>query len=139
MFRNAALGVLLLPVIAACAGPIATATTTPGAPSPAPDVAVLPPVQPVTRFRPARIMNAAGLTGIIGADAGALVRQFGTPRLDVWEDDARKLQFAGRACTLDVFLYPPSPNATERATYVEARRSDGKDVDRAACAKALRR
>jgi hypothetical protein len=40
---------------------------------------------------------------------------------------------------LDVYLYPPSPGATPSATYVDARRpSDGLDVDRAACVRALR-
>ena len=77
---------------------------------------------------------------MIGADAGRLVQQFGTPRLDVWEDDARKLQFTGSACTLDIYLYPLSPGAEPSATYVDARRaSDGLDVDRAACVRALRR
>ena len=81
-----------------------------------------------------------GLERVIGADTTALARQFGQPRLDVIEGDARKLQFSGRACVLDVYLYPPSPGAAPRATYVDARReSDGQDVDRASCVAALRR
>lgn len=131
------LALSLVPLAAACAstGPI---VPTPSAPT------VVPPQQPqpapATTFRPARVMNAPGLDGVIGTDAGALVRQFGTPRLDVWEDDARKLQFAGQACVLDVWLYPPAPKAREVATWVEARRqTDGKDVDRASCVAALRR
>jgi hypothetical protein len=85
-------------------------------------------------------MSSAGLEGVIGADSAALQRQFGTPRLDVWEGDARKLQFSGEACVLDIYLYPPSPGAAPTATYVDARRaSDGLDVDRASCVKALRR
>ncbi|WP_342669864.1 hypothetical protein [Altererythrobacter ishigakiensis] len=67
-------------------------------------------------------------------------RQFGNPQLEVSEGDARKLQFAGEACVLDVFLYPDRADATLTATHVEARRaSDGRDVDRAACVRALRR
>ena len=55
------------------------------------------------------------------------------------EGDARKLQFSGTACILDVFLYPGAPGREPQATYVEARRgSDGKDVDRASCVAALR-
>lgn len=81
-----------------------------------------------------------GLESVIGADASALIGQFGTPRLDVHEGDARKLQFSGAACVLDIYLYPPDKGGTPRATYVAARRaSDGLDVDRAACVAALRR
>lgn len=99
------------------------------------------PAPPATGgFRAARVMSAAGLEGVIGADTAALQRQFGAPRLDVWEGDARKLQFSGEACVLDVYLYPPSPGASPTATYVDARRaSDGLDVDRASCVKALKK
>ena len=49
-------------------------------------------------------------------------------------------QFAGTACVLDVFLYPLRQGGEPVATHVEARRaSDGQEVDRAACAQALRR
>ena len=84
-------------------------------------------------------MDIPGLEGVIGADARSLAQQFGKPRLDVIEGDARKLQFSGRPCVLDVYLYPPKQGADPRATYVDARReSDGQDVDRAACVAALR-
>lgn len=80
-----------------------------------------------------------GLDGVIGVTQHELVRQFGQPRLDVWEGDARKLQFTGRACLLDIYLYPTSSSKVPVATYVDARRqSDGQDVDRAACVAALR-
>ena len=80
---------------------------------------------------------------MIGATPAQLDRQFGTARLDVREGDARKLQYRGAACVLDVYLYPGgaagATNAELRATYAEARRaSDGKDADRAACVIALR-
>jgi hypothetical protein len=88
----------------------------------------------------ARVQQLPGLEGVIGATANDLTRQFGNPRLDVIEGDVRKLQFSGAPCVLDVYLYP-LPSAREpRATYVDARRSsDGRDVDRAACVKSLRR
>lgn len=80
-----------------------------------------------------------GLESVIGASRNQLTRQFGEPRLDVWEGDARKLQFAGTACMLDVYLYPTTSSREPLATYVDARRSsDGQDVDRAACVAALR-
>lgn len=80
-----------------------------------------------------------GLEGVIGATARQLTQQFGTARLDVWEGDARKLQFTGTPCVLDVYLYPTERATEPLATYVDARRaSDGQDVDRAACVAALR-
>ena len=85
-------------------------------------------------------MDQRGLDSIIRREAGALERQFGTPRLNVREGDMRKLQFAGAACVLDVYLYPLRPGGDPVATWVEARRaSDGAAVDRAACARALSR
>ena len=136
----------LLPLAAlASCGPTtgAKVASTPTVTQPA-RVAALPPTQPPPpaprRVRAARVMTMPGLEGVIGADTAALQRQFGAPRLDVWEGDARKLQFSGEACVLDVYLYPPSPGATPTATYVDARRaSDGLDVDRASCVRALKR
>ena len=81
-----------------------------------------------------------GLEGVIGASSADLIRQFGTPRLEDWEGDARKLQFTGAACVLDVYLYPSDASSEPHAAYAEARRaSDGRDVDRAACVAALRK
>lgn len=85
-------------------------------------------------------MNLPGLEGVIGRNETALANIFGPPRLTVKEGDARKLQFVGEACVLDVYLYPLQPRAEPSATYVDARRaSDGQDVDRAACVAALKR
>ncbi|MBT0668915.1 hypothetical protein HT136_11105 [Novosphingobium profundi] len=98
-------------------------------------------IRPATPSGPRdpQFMTMRGLEGVIGVTERELVRQFGQPRLDVWEGDARKLQFTGRACLLDVYLYPTSNSKSPVATYVDARRqSDGQDVDRAACVAALR-
>lgn len=97
--------------------------------------------QPVSGPPPtARVHMMPGLEGVIGATVPDLTRQFGSPRLDVWEGDARKLQFSGSACVLDVYLYPSAQGREPQATYVDARRaSDGLDVDRASCVSALRR
>lgn len=85
-------------------------------------------------------MNLPGLEGVIGKNETALANIFGPPRLTVREGDVRKLQFLGEACVLDVYLYPLQPRAEPTATHVDARRaSDGQDVDRAACVRALRR
>ena len=86
------------------------------------------------------IMRLPGLDAIIGADARRLGEIFGPARLTVPEGDAVKLQYAGTACVLEIFLYPLRPGGQPAATHVEARRpSDGQDVDRAACVAALRR
>lgn len=85
-------------------------------------------------------LSIAGLEGVIGANEGQIVRQFGTPRLNVWEGDTRKLQFTGTACVLDIYLYPTSQSREPVASFVDARRaSDGEEVDRAACVAALKR
>lgn len=99
-----------------------------------------------TRVRPSRKPPVSakpqlvpGVEGVIGNDAAGLTRQFGPPRLDIVEGDARKLQFSGTACVLDAYLYPPAAGKEPLATYIDARRpSDGQEVDRAACIAALR-
>jgi hypothetical protein len=115
----------------------------PAGPPPGPQSAIkAPPTvrQPVTKVpRDPEITMVPGLEGVIGATGNELLRQFGTARLDVWEGDARKLQFTGAPCVLDIYLYPTSRSPEPIATHVDARRaSDAADVDRVACVKALR-
>lgn len=138
MIRIAAVTVAFL--LAGCA-------TTPQPANPARVSARSAPTKPApTRVRPARrplpsavAQVVPGAEGVIGNDAAGLVRQFGPPRLDVVEGDARKLQFTGTACVLDAYLYPPAEGKEPLATYIDARRpSDGQDVDRAACIAAIR-
>ncbi|MFS0849091.1 hypothetical protein AB3M93_06395 [Novosphingobium panipatense] len=128
--------VTLALAVSACAGGAIPSTSAPKR------IKGVPAVRQPNRAAPrdAAIQMAPGLEGVIGANQGQLVRTFGQPRLDVWEGDARKLQFSGTACVLDVFLYPSSTSREPHATYVEARRSsDGQNVDRAACVAALKR
>ncbi len=132
---------LLLPLLAACVPAVA-----PTAPAPARPVGAAPPPQQARpfpssqAFRAPRVMNLPGLEGVIGKNETALANLFGPPRLAVKEGDARKLQFVGPACVLDVYLYPLAPRQEPSATHVEARRaSDAAEVDRAACVRALRR
>lgn len=143
---------LFLPLgllLAACGG-TGTRVASTGAPAtsaPPPRTATVkipptrpaPPVQQSADPMAPKVMQIPGLEGVIGANAMELQRQFGLARLDVYEGDARKLQFVGEACVLDVYLYPLRKGAEPTATYVDARRaSDALDVDRAACVKALR-
>lgn len=124
---------LLAPLLAACATTPAPVGNTP--PPRADTVRQPRPTLP----RDPSFQTIPGLEGVIGVSQKELVRQFGMPRLEVWEGDARKLQFVGKACVIDVFLYPTSATKDPVATWVDARRaSDGQDVDRAACVAALR-
>jgi hypothetical protein len=80
------------------------------------------------------VMAPAGLEGVIGLPAAALTRRFGSPRIDLVEGDARKLQFTGSQCVLDIFLYPVAASTEPTATHVEARlRLGGAAADAGAC------
>jgi hypothetical protein len=115
-------------LLAGCAGGGGTpASASRGAVRPAP-----PPRSSIVVV-PA-VMGAAGLGGVIGARADALTRRFGSPRIDLAEGDARKLQFAGSSCVIDIYLYPLSASAEPTATHVEARlRQGGAPADPVAC------
>lgn len=94
------------------------------------------PSQPVRSgvVRVPQVMAPQGLDGVIGMDAAGLTRRFGTPRIDLAEGDARKLQFAGSSCVLDIYLYPPRINVDATAAHVAARlRLGGGAVDPGAC------
>lgn len=135
-WRGMLAALCLIPLMAACASAGGSQAPRTGS-----TTAARPVVrQPVTRPpRDVQFNMMPGLEGVIGVTGPDLTRQFGPARLDVWEGDARKLQFSGEACVLDIYLYPTSQAREPLAAYVDARRaSDGKDVDRAACVRALR-
>ena len=88
--------------------------------------------------RPAAL-DKRGLGDVMGKNMAELKRMFGEPRIDVVEVYGRKLQFSGKPCILDAYLYPDGKNGTEIVTHIDARRSDGAEVDRAACVNALSR
>lgn len=98
---------------------------------------VTTPSRPVVPAR-STTLSAKGLEAVLGKTSRDLERMFGQPRLDVREFDARKLQFVGSACVLDAFLYPEGAGGAQIVTYIDARRTDGQSVDRAACVEALR-
>lgn len=134
----------LAAALAACGGgvsvPLPTSAPPPRAPVKRPSARPAPRTPTRHAPPPAQIQSLPGVSGVIGATSPELRRQFGEPRLDVWEGDARKLQYSGSACVLDIYLYPAAAGREPQATYVDARRaSDGLEVDRAACIAALRR
>lgn len=121
--RSATMLAALALMLAGCAGGTVPSRPAPASPPRGSSIAVVP-----------EMMAPQGLEGVIGQDAGTLARRFGTPRLDVAEGDARKLQFSGRDCVLDIYLYPLRPGADPVAAHVEARqRQGGAAVDRGAC------
>ena len=135
-------GWLLMPLLAACVAPSREPVAYPSRPATsAPSkVPSMTPAPPTAGFIAPQVMRGPGLDGVIGRNETALANLFGAPALSVVEGDARKLQFRGAQCVLDIFLYPLSLRAEPSATWIEARRpQDGRDVDRAACISALRR
>ncbi|MGC1271015.1 MAG: hypothetical protein WA842_10510 [Croceibacterium sp.] len=136
---------ILAALLAGCASSPASQQTQPvRTPPPRPAPGPVPPTKPTppppTSFRAPQVLRVPGLEGVLEADGDNLIRQFGQPRLDVTEGDMRKLQFAGEACVLDLYLYPLREGGKPVATYLDTRRSsDGLDVDRRACVEALRR
>jgi hypothetical protein len=100
-----------------------------------------PTVAPPPRIvqRPIASYHSTGLENVIGRTAALLEAQFGKPGLDVREGPARKLQFAGPACVLDAYLYPPKGGGEPIVTHLDARLPDGRDFDRASCVAALAR
>jgi hypothetical protein len=122
-------GVALL--MAACATP---------APPSRPQTLPMPGNKPAIYIPPAPAkIDKRGLGDVLGKGVGDLKRMFGEPRIDVIEVSGRKLQFSGKACILDAYLYPEGKGGAEVVTHVDARRSDGAEVDRAACVDALTR
>ena len=93
-----------------------------------------PPPQPQP-VRPAVPPQVRG--DLIGMTAGELVQRFGSPVLQVREGAGLKLQFRGRSCILDAYLYAPVSGGTERVAQVDARLASGADTSQAACIAAL--
>ena len=74
--------------------------------------------------------------GILGMSTTELDGHFGNPALQIREGTSLKLQFRGRSCVLDAYLYPQS-GGTLRVTHVDTRSPNGADMDQAACIFAL--
>lgn len=112
------LGILATLGLAACAAPRATEA-------------------PVAAASPALAVATPRFESVIGSTASALVARFGEAALDVREGPARKLQFSGRDCILDAYLYPPRANVEPVVTHADARQPNGSEMDRDSCVAAL--
>ncbi|NUQ18894.1 MAG: hypothetical protein HOP95_10670 [Sphingomonas sp.] len=76
------------------------------------------------------------VTRLTGMSAQDLVGHFGRPALQIQEGNSLKLQFRGRYCVLDAYLYP-GQSGGYRVTYVNTRTPLGADTDQATCISAL--
>ncbi len=76
---------------------------------------------------------------LMGRTASSLIALFGRPALDIHEGSARKLQFTGTSCVLDLYLYAQRRGGEQVSTHADARLPDGRDADRDACAASLSR
>jgi CubicO group peptidase (beta-lactamase class C family) len=76
-------------------------------------------------------------TDLIGATAGELIQAFGQPALQVREGAGLKLQWRGRNCVLDTYLY--LQGSVERVAHVDTRLPSGNDTDRDQCVASLSR
>jgi hypothetical protein len=125
---------LLATALGGCAGGASPARK-PSASAPRPGFRPAAPATPrSTIVVVPEVMAPAGLAGVIGAPAAALTNRFGQPRIDLAEGDARKLQFAGPTCVLDIYLYPVAAAAEPTATHVAARlRQGGAPADPGDC------
>jgi hypothetical protein len=75
---------------------------------------------------------------LTGLTAQELVGRFGTPALQIREGSSVKLQFRGRRCVMDAYLYPSGGPANLKVTHVDTRNLTGGDMDQAACIFSLR-
>ena len=98
-----------------------------------------PPARPAAPVQTQNTYTSTGLESVLGRTARIVTGLLGTPALDVREGPARKLQFLGPACVLDLYLYPPRAGGDPIVTHIDARLPDGRDMDRASCLAALSR
>ncbi len=91
-----------------------------------------PPQAPVVEAQPEEQSSLVGLT------PQELVGRFGNPALQIREGTSLKLQFRGRRCVMDAYLYPSGNSGTLKVTHVDTRLPSGGEIDQAACIFSLR-
>ena len=98
-----------------------------------------PRPQPVSTTQPpAPVQTPDTGNALTGLTAQELVGRFGTPALQIREGSSLKLQFRGRRCVMDAYLYPSGSSANLKVTHVDTRNLTGGDLDQAACIFSLR-
>jgi hypothetical protein len=97
--------------------------------------ATRPQEQPPTQQIPQPQPTSPQAREILGLTPNELVGHFGKPALQIREGNSLKLQFRGRTCVLDAYLYPQS--GAYRVTHVDTRSPSGVDMAQAACIFAL--
>lgn len=75
-------------------------------------------------------------TQLAGLSISEVEAHLGRPALQIREGASLKLQFRGRFCVLDAYLYP-GENGALRVTHVDTRLPTGADVDQATCLSSL--
>lgn len=100
--------------------------------------ATTPQQQPTPQSPVAQGPVTTGPGLLLSLTTAELVGYFGNPALQVREGNSLKLQFRGRRCVLDAFLYPQANGAgVWRVTHVDTRDTSGRDMNQAACIAAL--
>lgn len=75
---------------------------------------------------------------LLGLTVSELIQRLGTPTLQIREGQSLKLQFRGRSCVLDAYLYPSlTGHGVDRVTHVDARLKSGADTNQANCIASL--
>ena len=92
----------------------------------------VPVTQVPTQPEPVEQNSLTGLT------AQELVSRFGAPTLQIREGSSLKLQFRGRRCIMDTYLYPSGGSGALKVTHVDTRTPTGGEFDQAACIFSLR-
>jgi hypothetical protein len=96
------------------------------------------PTAPVSQAPATPAPQTSG--NLLGLTSGELIQRMGQPALQVREGPGLKLQFRGRSCVLDAYLYPtPSGGLPERVTHVDTRLQNGNDTSQAPCIASLTR
>jgi hypothetical protein len=99
--------------------------------------ACAPRPQPTPTPQPAAEAPRVERNQLVGLTPQDLVGKFGSPALQIREGTSLKLQFRGRQCVLDAYLYPQGGTGVMRVTHVDTRSPNGADSDQAACILAL--
>ena len=95
------------------------------------------PQQPET-VSPLPVTQPQEPRGLIGMTPSDLMHHFGPPAMQIREGTSLKLQFRGRLCVLDAYLYPlGGAVGALRVTHVDTRAPSGIDYNQAACVSAL--